>query len=98
MASTIVVAVARGQLAPVRLLEPVGTPAPDGPRGPALDVLSPREREVMEHVARGMTNSEIAAQLFISPITVRNHVSSILTKLGVANRTQAVARFLDATR
>ena len=48
----------------------------------------------MEHVARGQTNSEIAEELVISPITVRNHVSSILTKLDVSNRTQAVARYL----
>jgi DNA-binding NarL/FixJ family response regulator len=62
--------------------------------GAPLARLSPREREVMEYVARGLTNSEIAGELVISPITVRNHVSSILTKLEVSNRTQAVARFL----
>ena len=49
-----------------------------------LPELSAREREVMEHVARGLTNVEIGADLVISPITVRNHVSSILTKLQVA--------------
>ena len=55
--------------------------------------LSRRENEILRLVARGMTNAEIAAELFISPITVRNHVSAILTKLGVKNRTQAVVRF-----
>jgi len=103
MTATIVVAAVRGQFAPVRVAEPAGAAAVVGdvpPRGrvervgSALAVLSPREREVMEHVARGLTNSEIADALVISPITVRNHVSSILTKLGVSNRTQAVARFL----
>ena len=52
----------------------------------------------MLHVANGMTNAEIAAELFISPITVRNHVSSILTKLDAANRTQAVAKYHAAIR
>ena len=51
--------------------------------------LSPRELEVLELVARGMDNNEIAAKLFISPRTAKNHVSSILSKLGVTNRIQA---------
>ncbi len=63
------------------------------PDDPELPLLSAREREVMEHVARGLTNIEVAEALVISPVTVRNHVSSILTKLQVTNRTQAVLRF-----
>jgi DNA-binding CsgD family transcriptional regulator len=106
LAATIVTAVVQGQFAPVKVTEPAGVaeagaqsqpPRSLEPDGTALAVLSPREREVMEHVARGLTNSEIAGALVISPITVRNHVSSILTKLGVSNRTQAVARFLGDT-
>lgn len=101
MTVTIVVATVRGQVAPVRMdglasvppLEGASVPVPRQ-AGAAYDALSPREREVMEHVARGMTNAEIAEALVISPITVRNHVSSILTKLDVFNRTQAVVRFL----
>jgi len=51
--------------------------------------LSPRERDVLSHVARGLNNGEIAERLFLSEGTVRNYVSSILAKLGVADRTQA---------
>jgi NarL family two-component system response regulator LiaR len=51
--------------------------------------LSPREQQVLELVARGLDNNEIAAELCISPRTAKNHVSSILTKLGVTNRIQA---------
>jgi DNA-binding CsgD family transcriptional regulator len=55
----------------------------------ALRQLSGREREVLELVAEGLTNRQIAERLVISPVTARNHVSSILTKLGLQNRTQA---------
>jgi NarL family two-component system response regulator LiaR len=51
--------------------------------------LSPRELEVLQLVARGLDNGEIAAELSISPRTAKNHVSSILTKLEVPNRIQA---------
>jgi DNA-binding NarL/FixJ family response regulator len=53
---------------------------------------------VLDHVARGLTNSEIAQTLVISLFTVRNHVSSILIKLGLSNRTQAAARLLGEDR
>jgi DNA-binding NarL/FixJ family response regulator len=51
--------------------------------------LSRREREVLQLIARGLDNSEIAAELNISPRTAKNHVSSILSKLEVPNRIQA---------
>jgi DNA-binding CsgD family transcriptional regulator len=51
--------------------------------------LTSREREVLELVAEGLTNKEIAECLVISPVTARNHVSRILTKLSLDNRTQA---------
>ena len=63
------------------------------PGDPELPELSAREREVMALVAQGLSNLEIAQALVISPVTARNHVSSILAKLQVANRTQAVIKF-----
>lgn len=53
-------------------------------------ILTARETEVLYHVARGETDREIAASLFVSPKTVSNHVSNILAKLSVANRREAV--------
>jgi two-component system nitrate/nitrite response regulator NarL len=54
-----------------------------------IDELSSREREVLTLIATGQGNTEIARELNISPRTVKNHVSSILTKLGVPSRVQA---------
>jgi DNA-binding NarL/FixJ family response regulator len=59
---------------------------------PAEDPLSPREHEVLRLVAAGKDNMEIAEELYISPHTVKNHISSILAKLHVANRIQAAVR------
>lgn len=58
--------------------------------------LSEREREVLRLAAEGRANADIARRLFLSEKTVRNHVSSIFTKLGVTDRAQAVARARDA--
>ena len=55
----------------------------------AVENLSEREVEVLRLVADGLDNSQIAAQIYLSPATVKRHVSSILAKLGVSNRVQA---------
>ena len=54
--------------------------------------LSDREREVLELIARGLSNSQIARTLVISTKTVRNHVSSVFTKLQVQDRSEAIER------
>jgi DNA-binding NarL/FixJ family response regulator len=54
--------------------------------------LTPREMEILELIARGMDNPQIAQTLFLSQHTVKNHVSSILVKLQVQNRIQAAVR------
>jgi len=58
--------------------------------------LTEREREVIDLLARGMSNAEIAGALVISQKTVRNHVSNIFNKLQVADRAQAIIRARDA--
>jgi DNA-binding NarL/FixJ family response regulator len=54
-----------------------------------MDSLTERERDVLALLARGKSNTEIAKELYLSPGTVRNYISSILTKLDVTDRTQA---------
>ncbi|WP_068277446.1 response regulator [Aldersonia kunmingensis] len=80
-------AAARGEsaLAPViasRLLDRMRTPQAN---------LSPREIQVLELVAAGSSNTEIAADLFVSETTVKSHLAHIFTKLGVSSRTAAVS-------
>jgi DNA-binding NarL/FixJ family response regulator len=58
--------------------------------------LTEREREVLELIARGKNNSDIAELLVVSPKTVRNHITNIFSKLQVADRAEAIIKARDA--
>jgi len=75
-----------------RLIEAyIAQPEPATPTLPnGLDELTPRELEILQQVAQGHTNREIADALYLSPLTVKTHVSRILTKLRARDRVQLV--------
>ena len=62
----------------------------------AFPNLTPRERDIVEWIARGSDNAQVAAQLALSEKTVRNHITSIFAKLEVENRSQAIVLARDA--
>jgi two-component system response regulator DevR len=63
----------------------------DEPDDPVLARLSPQERSILEHIAEGKTNRQIAEDMFLAEKTVKNYVSNLLAKLGMARRTEAAA-------
>jgi len=69
---------------------------PGATKRPRGTLLTPREREVLELIAQGLTNREIAKTLFVSEATAKVHVRHILEKLGVRSRTEAALRAVDA--
>jgi DNA-binding NarL/FixJ family response regulator len=83
-----------GALLGLAVIDPRYLPAPAGPRqlDDGLDPLSEREIEVLELVALGMSNKEIAAELGISESTVKFHLNAILLKLDAGTRTEAAVR------
>ncbi|GAA4975490.1 response regulator [Actinoplanes utahensis] len=89
-----VVAAGESLLAPAvttRLIETAVRSQGLPPRGwTGLDRLTPRERETLQLLGRGLTNTQIAAAMVVSEHTVKTHVSSVLAKLGLRDRAQAV--------
>jgi transcriptional regulator EpsA len=68
---------------------------PSSHEGRKQSVLSARERQILAGLCKGLSNQHVGERLGISPLTVKNHVQSILRKLGAANRTEAVARAMS---
>jgi len=71
--------------------EAVVAAAASAPRTDALAALDARDLEILDLLVRGLPTSQVAARLFLAPKTVRNRISEMLTKLGVASREEAIA-------
>jgi DNA-binding NarL/FixJ family response regulator len=78
----------------MRMMQFFDQPKPAAPQ--VLPELSNREREVLQLIAQGYKNSEIAERLVLSEKTVRNHITNIFSKLQVADRAQAIIKARDA--
>jgi DNA-binding NarL/FixJ family response regulator len=76
--------------------EPAPAALPDARWAGALAQLSDREREILVWMARGLSNRDLAAKLFVSETTVKTHVSNVLSKLGLSSRVQAVVVAYEA--
>ena len=81
-----------------RLIQYFSSPTPASSRRPrsVFPELTDREREILDLIAAGKNNQEIAETLYLSLKTVRNYVSNIFTKLQVADRAQAIVRAREA--
>lgn len=78
-----------------RVLGYLSAPAPDLP-GNVFDELTTREREILDLIAQGANNAEIAATLFLSPKTVSNHISNVLAKVQATDRAKLMLMALHA--
>ncbi len=78
-----------------RLVDFFSSPKPASPEE-AFPELTSREVEILDLIAQGHTNAKIAARLYVSPNTVRNHISHIFSKLQVADRAHAIVRAREA--
>jgi DNA-binding NarL/FixJ family response regulator len=92
-----VVAAGESLLFPAAIRSLAARQAPADARvGAAVAHLTPRERDILRLVARGLSNAEIAEEMFLGLQTVKTHVSSVLRKLGARDRTQAVIAAYDS--
>ncbi|HEX6510709.1 MAG TPA: response regulator transcription factor, partial [Chloroflexota bacterium] len=79
-----------------RLADYFASLPPSGPPRPVFPELTDREREILELIAGGFKNAEIARRLYLSPKTVRNYITSIFDKLQLADRAEAIVRAREA--
>ena len=92
--------VSGGGYVPDELIDHSTQPAtePAVPQAGGVDRLTPRENEVLQLVAQGIQNKNIATTLALSEHTVKLHIHHIISKLGVSNRTEAAAHFFERLR